>query len=76
MEITKQLVVFASNRGVDVTHRIVRFKTVVERSQTIYQLSYQDRHKNEYQLYLLYEPTDGTVKLKNQPQIVWKRIGA
>jgi hypothetical protein len=76
MEITKQLVMFASNRGVDVTCRIVRFKTFVERSQTVYQLSYQDRYKHEYQLYLLYDPTDGTVKLRNQPHLTWKRMGA
>ena len=77
MEITKDLVVFASDRGVDATCRIVRFTTFLERSQTVYQLSYQDQHKNEYQLYLLYDPNDGgIVKLKNQPHVEWKRMGA
>jgi hypothetical protein len=77
MEITKHHVVFASTRGADVRCRIVRFKTFLERSQTVYQVSYQDPYKNEYQLYLLYDPIDGgTVKLKNQPELVWKRVGA
>ena len=77
MEITKQLLVFTSNRGDDVRCRIVRFRTFIERSQTIHQMSYQDQYKNEYQLYLLYDPADGgTVKLKNQPELVWKRVGA
>lgn len=77
MEITKHLVVFESDRGIYTSSRIVRFKTFSERSQTVYQLSYQDQHKNEYQLHLLYDPAEGgTVKLKNQPNLVWKRVGA
>lgn len=76
IEITQLQVLFASNRGVDTRARIVGFKSVLDRSQTVYQLSYQDQYKNEYQLLLLYDPTDGgTVTLKNQPQFVWKRIG-
>ena len=43
----------------------------------MYQLSYQDQYKNEYELYLLYDPADGgIVRLKNQPQLEWKRMGA
>jgi hypothetical protein len=77
MEITEHQVFFVSDRGVDARARIVGFKSVLDRSQTVYQLSYQDQHKNEYQLLLLYDPTDGgTVILKNQPHLVWKRIGA
>ena len=77
IEITKHQVLFASNRGVDTRARIVEFKSVRDRSQPVYQLSYQDQHKNEYQLLLLYDPADGgTVTLKNQPHILWKRMGA
>jgi len=77
MEISNHVLVFTSDRGVDNRSRIVGFKTFSEKGQTIYQLSYQDHHKNEYQLYLLYDPTDGgTVRLKNQPQLEWKRTGA
>jgi hypothetical protein len=75
-EITKQLVVFASDRGGDLRARIVGFKSAFDGTRTVYQLSYQDGHKNEYQLFLLYDATDGgTVTFKNQPQLVWKRIG-
>jgi hypothetical protein len=77
IEITHHQVLFASDRGVDARARIVGFKSVLDRSQTVYQLSYQDQYKNEYQLLLLYDPTDGgTVTLKNQPHILWKRMGA
>jgi hypothetical protein len=77
IEITKKQVLFASNRDVDIRARIVGFKSVLERSQTVYQLSYQDQYKNEYQLLLLYDPTEGgTVTLRNQPHILWKRMGA
>ena len=76
IEITQHQVLFASDRGGDVRARIVGFKSVLDRSQTVYQLSYLDQYKTEYQLLLLYDPTDGgTVTLKNQPHLVWKRMG-
>ena len=77
MEITKYFLVFESARGIYASSRIVRFTTFSERSQTVYQLSYKDQHKNEYQLYLVYDPVHGgTIKLKNQPHLVWTRVGA
>lgn len=77
LEISKHQVFFVSDRGVDARARIVGFKSVLDRSRTVYQLTYQDQHKNQYQLVLLYDPTDGgTVTLKNQPHLVWKRMGA
>ena len=77
MEISEYTLVFTSDRGVDTRSRIVGCKTFSEKGQTVYQLSYQDQYKNEYQLYLLYDPTDGgIVRFKNQPHLDWKRTGA
>ena len=77
MEISKHVLIFMSDRGVDARSRIVGCKTFSEKGQTVYQLSYLDQYKNEYQLHLLYDPTDGgIVRLKNQPQLEWKRKGA
>jgi hypothetical protein len=77
MEISKHVLIFTSDRGVDARSRIVGCKTILEKGQTVYQVSYQDQYKNEYELSLLYDPADGgTVRLKNQPQLEWKRTGA
>jgi|SRR5688572_23315316 hypothetical protein len=77
MEISQHVLTFTSDRGVDARSRIVGCKTILEKGQTVYQVSYQDQYKNEYELYLLYDPADGgTVRLKNQPQLEWKRTGA
>ena len=77
MEIGEHVLVFTSDHRVATRSRIVGFKTFSEKGQTVYQLSYQDQYKNEYQLYLLYDPTDGgIVRFKNQPHLDWKRTGA
>lgn len=77
MDISQHGVVFSSDRGVNARCRIVGLKSFLEKGQMVYQLSYQDQYKNEYELYLLYDPADGgIVRLKNQPQLEWKRTGA
>lgn len=77
MDISQHVVVFSSDRGVNTRCRIVGLKSFIEKGQMVYQLSYQDQYKNEYELYLLYDPADGgIVRLKNQPQLEWKRTGA
>jgi hypothetical protein len=77
MDISQHVVVFASDRGVNVRCRILGLESFLEKGQIVYQLSYQDQYKNDYELYLLYDPADGgIVRLKNQPQLEWKRTGA
>lgn len=77
MDISQHVVVFSSDRGVNLRCRILGLKSFLEKGQTVYQLSYEDQYKNDYELYLLYDPADGGImRLKNQPQLEWKRTGA
>jgi hypothetical protein len=77
MDISQHVVVFSSDRGVSARCRIVGLKSFLEKGQTVYRLLYQDQYKNDYELSLLYDPADGgIVRLKNQPQLEWKRTGA
>jgi hypothetical protein len=76
MEISNHVLVFTSDQGVDARSRVVGVNTFSEKGQTVYRLSYQDQYKNEYHLDLLYDAAGGgTVRLKNQPQLEWKRTG-
>ncbi len=77
MEITKDRVVFTNAKGAELTGRITQFKTVHDNSETYYRLSYRGDDRNEYQLSLVFDPADGgTMKLRNQPELIWKRTGA
>jgi hypothetical protein len=77
MEFMKDSIVFKGETGSSVSGRIIRFEQIQEGSTTFYRLSYRDKEKNDYQLSFTYEPAQGgTVRFKNQPQLVWTRTGA
>lgn len=77
MELTKDLVRFQGKDDTVVTGKIVNFVTIQEKTATYHRISYVDLDKNEYRLDIIYNPANGgTMRFKNQPGLVWTRIGA
>lgn len=75
-EIKADQVLFETGEGKFDTYPITEIKTEKGREElkTLYLICYKNAHRQEYKLFFYYDPANqGTIRLKNQFQIVWTK---
>lgn len=65
---------FGTSETTSTTHEIAEVREIdAEAHERAYRITYLSTEGNEYWLSVRYKPGDRTLRLINQPQLVWKR---